>query len=504
MNTSFLSSLAGALLNATIGSNGKSTLPDWLVTQLAVAAGSDSEQQAMDNGWIDDTLIRKAIGLYRAATARSSEPAAATWQFSANGLQAVQVLPPAEDSSHESAFLNLSRRVESVTLNHPRLAPVRQAAVQQGYPYLAARIGEGFQSLTRRFKLPLEDPRQAMRVVEQVSSALEYAHYRGMFHGSFDLHDILVNEQGQVRLLGVGLAQLRSRLNEHAAQIITPLLPPEVETGQEFPNASSDVFAVAALMYILLKGRVPAAGQQIALSQSIATVPAALDVVLTKALAENPAERYPSLVEMNRDLRVALRAPRAVTRPSKPAQPHAAPVASAASAGSVRRTAAKAAAPTPSARPDGFPPQLPMPEIDFSALEQTLLMPEVEALVPVEIPKPPEIPRIDWMEMLKPVDLSQFAGETIALPYAAVETLAPDPLVAAAMAVTSTEQSIQNRQRAMRKTAAPAARPDKSALDVPVVKKQQPVNEPPAGRARPAPRPQPQSRPRRRSSDNKP
>ena len=454
--------LAESVLNNTTTSTGQSALPGWLVAPLAVMAGHDTAV-TRETGWADQNVVRKAIALYRAASARGGGQTAAIWQFSPDGRQAVQVLPPTTDSLQQQAFMELSRRLESVTMNHPRLAPVLEAAVQQGYPFLAARVGEGFETLTRRLGLPL-DPGKALQIAEQVTSALEYAHYRGVIHGSFDLHDILINEQGQASLLGVGIEQLRQRMGVTGVMLASPLLPPEVESGAQPADKRTDVYAMGALLYVLLTGRVPAAGQQIHLSQSIPAVPAALDEVMTKALAVNPDERYPSLMEMNSDLRVALRAPRAVARPSTPAQRSVGPAPARThppSATSSRSGGPTAPAPAkaPGVTPDGFPEQLPMPVIDFSALEQVLVMPEVAALVAIEIPPAPEIPKVNWAEMLQPVDLSAFAGAEGALTYPAIETLAPDPLVAAAMAVKATEHTQQSRQRSARQAAESAAWP---------------------------------------------
>lgn len=477
---------AQAILTSTSAADGKSTLPDWLLTPLAIVAGSDNIGGGVES-WTDENLLRKAIGLYRAASARSSRPAPLSWQFSLNGAQAIQVLPPAQDALQEQAFLQFSRRLEAVTLNHPRMAPILSAAIEQGYPFLAARIGAGFQSLTRRLKLPLE-PKRALQIAEQVSSALEHAHYRGLFHGALDLQDILINDEGQASLLGVGVTQLRQHLGAGSDVILTPLLPPEVENGEQPPNVSSDVFATGALLYILLTGRVPAAGQQVTLSQTIAEVPTALDTVMTRALALDPAARYPSLLEMNRELRVALRAPRAIARPSTPAQRRVGvPARRQPSSPSVMPAAERADA---TGAPDGFPEPLPMPEIDMSSMQQALVMPEVAMLAAVEIPPAPEIPKVDWLELLQPVDVSSLSSQILVPP---TETLAPDPLVAAAMAVKSAEQNLQNRQRATRK---PAASP---VLTVPAI---EPRNAPPATQpstTRPPAQPRPAGRARPKS-----
>lgn len=118
-----------------------------------------------------------------------------------------------------------------------------------------------------------------------------------------------------------------------------------------------------------------------------------------------------------------------------------------------------------------------MPEIDFTALEQVLEMPQIAEWVQIEIPPAPEIPQIDWAELLQPVDLSQWAGETISLPYEAAETLEADPLVAAAMAVKATEQTQQSRQR-------PARRPAEFTTPQPAPKTQPAAKSQPAAKQR--------------------
>lgn len=453
------SPFASSILHNTTTATGKSTLPGWMVAILALLAG-ETIAASPDTGWANENLVRKAIALYRAASLRSGGDAAVNWQFSSDGSQAIQVLPSPADPQQRQSFVDISRRLESVTMNHPRLAPILEASYQQGYPFLAARIEKGFQSLTRRFGLPL-DPQQAMQIAEQVTSALEYAHYRGMIHGSFDLTDILVNERGQTNVLGVGVEQLRQRLGAGGVTIISPLLPPEVESGAQPADMRTDVYAMGALLYVLLTGRVPSAGQQIQLSQTLPAVPAALDAVLTKALAEKPEARYTSLMEMGRDLRVAMRAPRAATRPATapPRRSDASPVRRTPSTPTVAHSAPQATK-APGTTPDGFPEPLPMPDIDFSSLNQVLEMPQIDAWVQIDIPPAPEIPKVDWAELLQLVDVSALSSETISLPYAAAETLAPDPLVAAAMAVKATEQKQQNRQRTARQPADTAPRPE--------------------------------------------
>ena len=216
------------------------------------------------------------------------------------------------------ALLKLESLVQSTTINHPRLAPVFQTAFSQGYPYVAARLGQSAEALTKRFGLPM-DPEQALRMTQQVAEALEYAHHRGLIHGSLGLDDILVTDSGQLTVLGVGVEQLRHLLEPQGPANVSTLAPPEVVAGEE-ADARADVFAVGALLYILLTGKMPAVGKPVALSQDLPAVPPAVDAVLTKALAADPGDRYPDLFEMSRDLRMAIHSPRSSTKRMAPAK----------------------------------------------------------------------------------------------------------------------------------------------------------------------------------------
>jgi len=169
------------------------------------------------------------------------------------------------------------------------------------------------EAVTKRFGLPM-DPEQAMRMTQQVAEALEYAHHRGLIHGSLGLDDVLVTENGKLTVLGVGVEQLRRLLEPQGSPVLSTLAPPEVVAGAA-PDARADVFAVGALLYILLTGKMPALGKPVALSQDLPAVPRAIDAVLTKALAVDPDERYPDLFEMSRELRMAIHSPRSATKP---------------------------------------------------------------------------------------------------------------------------------------------------------------------------------------------
>ena len=434
-----LSELASRILIATTNPGGHSILPRFLIRPLAVLATTDASGR--EGKGVSDALVREAIALFDASRKRSvsGEPVATTWRVAPDVGQAVQVLPPPLDDLQRRALAQVGRRVQTLTLNHPRLAPILEAAYREGYPYLVARLGTEFERLSRRGGLPME-PARAFKITEQVLDGLKYAHYSGFMHGQLSLDDILINDQDLVTVLGVGLAQLRGLVDADTSAQPSPLLAPEA-AGSGPVGTPADVYATGALLYVLLTGQAPKSGQTVQISQSVPDVPPAVDKVLTRALSADPADRYPDLNSMSHALRMAMHAAR---------RPKLAP----APAPAARQPAGR---PTrDSKRITGFPDPLPMPEPNVSIFTETLQMPTFESLPLVEMPAIPEIPAIDWNALLQPVDVSSYSNSLIELPdFAGLDFV--DPLHAAAQAASDADRMAASR------TASPAPPPSSSS-----------------------------------------
>ena len=449
---SIVSGLAAHLLRITTTPAGESTLPTWIVVSLATLAGIQPPQGSKP-GSINESLVWRAVTAYQAATGRRGQASvAAAWQKASDGTQAVLVLPQPQDEMQRQALLKLESLVQSTTINHPRLAPVFQTAFSQGYPYVAARLGQSAEALTKRFGLPM-DPEQALRMTQQVAEALEYAHHRGLIHGSLGLDDILVTDSGQLTVLGVGVEQLRHLLEPQGPANVSTLASPEVVAGEE-ADARADVFAVGALLYVLLTGKMPAAGKPVALSQDIPAVPPAVDAVLTKSLAADPGDRYPDIFEMSRDLRMAIHSPRSSTKRMAPAK------AAVKAAGSTAPPAGGPAKVVSHLLPaiSGFPESLPMPVVDVAVFDQPLEMPEVASVEAVVMPIAPSMPKVDWNGLLRPVDLSTYGGLTIEIPHDPGLVLPIDPMLAAIQAVRAVESRPPSRKKPVPQPAPAAAK----------------------------------------------
>lgn len=198
-------------------------------------------------------------------------------------------------------------------LKHPNIVDVTDYGVERGgaeRPFLIMECLDGA-TLAERLRLGPLPVEAAMKVLEPVAAALDYAHSQGVLHldlkpANVSLHHDSVNEM-EVKILDFGLAQFTSNEagveTRNAPLAGTPAyLAPELLDGGA-PGAAADIYAFGVLMYETLAGRPPFAGAAAdVLDQQRRLVPAApstfnpdipadLDRALLETLAKDPAAR---------------------------------------------------------------------------------------------------------------------------------------------------------------------------------------------------------------------
>lgn len=240
-----------------------------------------------------------------------------------------------EDSEQFHARFLCEARAAS-TLSHPNIATIYDyGETSDGQPFIVMELVEGksLSELLYEDKLTMT---RAIKIVEDVASALSEAHARGIVHRDIKPSNMVVNERDQVKVLDFGLAkQLETVEAAHAdpdartllavrtqsgAVIGTPLyLSPEQARGIPV-DARSDLFALGAVLYECLAGK-PAFSSLGAGVVEIAAnvihvdplppstfnphVPQELDRITLKTLAKKPKERYQTADELIKDLRAA-------------------------------------------------------------------------------------------------------------------------------------------------------------------------------------------------------
>jgi serine/threonine protein kinase len=228
-------------------------------------------------------------------------------------------------------------------LTHPHIAELLDAGIcSDGTPYLVLEFvdGKAIDKYCDEHKLAVDS---RVKLFLDVLSAVAEAHANLIVHRDLKPPNVLVRNDGQVKLLDFGIAKLLAQDDTSAATVLTteaggPLTPqfaaPEQVTGGTVTTAT-DVYALGVMLYLLLTGQHPAGtgvystvelvkaivedepprASAVALSAGVAaenrsTTPEKLshhlrgdlDTILSKALKKSPQERYASVTAFADDL----------------------------------------------------------------------------------------------------------------------------------------------------------------------------------------------------------
>ncbi len=195
----------------------------------------------------------------------------------------------------------------SAQLNHPNIVTVYDVGEEEGYgPFLAMEFVEG-QSLGKHIRENSLEVETRLGILVQAMRALRAAHRHAIVHRDVKPDNILVSEDGRVKLMDFGIAKtMAPRLTAQGEFLGSPAYSaPELLKGAE-PTPSSDRYAFAVTAFELLTGQLPHPGNTVAavishvLHEPVAVPPGMSgDVanVFRKALAADPDERFETLME---------------------------------------------------------------------------------------------------------------------------------------------------------------------------------------------------------------
>jgi serine/threonine-protein kinase len=247
----------------------------------------------------------------------------------------------AHDESFRERFVRESRTAAS--LNHPNVVPIYDAGDEDGVLFIAMRYVESDlkQLLGRDGPLSLA---KTLSVVGQVGSALDTAHARGLLHRDVKPANILLDsasEPGGVPhayLADFGLTKhLESRSGITASgQFVGTIdyMSPEQIEGRDV-DGRTDIYSLGCVLFECLAGTTPFRREtEVAVlwahmrdepppvTELRPELPGAVDLVLARAVAKDPAHRYASARELVDELRAALEGvPDALTRVERAAAP---------------------------------------------------------------------------------------------------------------------------------------------------------------------------------------
>jgi putative two-component system response regulator len=219
-------------------------------------------------------------------------------------------------------------------LKHPNIVAAVDAGEEPArgpdspaVPYFVMELVPGVDLERAATAAPLPVP-FACHVAHQVADALVEAHKHGLVHRDIKPSNIVVTPEGQAKLLDFGLARLPGdeRLTRTGAQLGTVgYMAPEQVRNARGADARADVFGLGAALFFALTGRAPfddvmaAFGPPPSARALRPEVPPALDAVLARMMATDPAARVASAEDAMRALLPFLPSAPPASRPGVPA-----------------------------------------------------------------------------------------------------------------------------------------------------------------------------------------
>ena len=188
-------------------------------------------------------------------------------------------------------FKNESKAIS--LLHHPNIVKVYDVSVTDRLQYIVMEYVNG---MTLREYLNERGgkltSRETVHFISQILQALDHAHRNGVVHRDIKPQNIMLLDNGQLRMMDFGIARISRAENQllaGKAMGSVHYISPEQARG-EVTGPQSDIYSVGVMMYEMLSGKLPFDGDD--------AVKVALKQITEKAMAKLPANRYASAREM--------------------------------------------------------------------------------------------------------------------------------------------------------------------------------------------------------------
>lgn len=224
---------------------------------------------------------------------------------------------PEEEQEFRKRFLGEAQAAGR--LQHPGIVAIYDVGedLENHDPYLVLEFvnGESLNRiLSREKKFSLE---RALKLAAEIADALDYAHAQGVVHRDIKPANILVTAEGRAKIADLGIAQLNLAHFTLPGRVLgTPAYMAPEQLSGEGCDGRSDIFSLGVILYALVTGHSPFQGNSattvcfkvvnrdpMPVSALDMNLPPALDAIISRAMAKEPAKRYQRGSDLADDLR---------------------------------------------------------------------------------------------------------------------------------------------------------------------------------------------------------
>lgn len=233
---------------------------------------------------------------------------------------AIKILSPAM-MKEKRWRIRFQREVKAVAkLDHPNIVAAFDADESNGVHYLVMEYvdGQNLSILVRRQgPLPIE---KAVHCIIEAARGLEYAHKQHIIHRDIKSSNLLLDTQGNIKVLDMGLARMNDDLSDQTSSELTgtgavmgtaDYMSPEQALNTKHADERSDVYSLGITLYFLLTRSFPYQGNTVmerlvahreapipSLVEARPGVSAELDAIFRKMVAKKPDDRFQSMTEV--------------------------------------------------------------------------------------------------------------------------------------------------------------------------------------------------------------
>lgn len=285
---------------------------------------------------ISDDLINKEIGHYKILQLLGKGGMGEVYlaeDIKLDRKAALKILPTefANDELRMNRFVREAKAASA--LNHPNILTIYEIGEAENIHFIAAEFIKG-KTLNEHLKDHPLDFKSALEIAIQIASALDEAHFAGIIHRDIKPDNVMIRENGLVKLLDFGIAKLsflpqqtfeRKQIEKpdqiHSSQTnlgtiigTADYMSPEQAQGKEV-DARTDIFSFGVVLYQMMSGKLPFEGKTIQeMIDSIlkndpkplsSEIPTEISQIIEKCLQKNIDERYQTIKEVLFDMESA-------------------------------------------------------------------------------------------------------------------------------------------------------------------------------------------------------